>query len=699
MSRPEVTAAAAAAPRTTRRTDVEGLRGVAIMLVVAFHIWFGTVSGGVDAFLFISGFFLIPSLIRSQTSTDPVNNPLPRLWKILKRLWIPMALTVAVTVAATWYVYPSSRRAETLIDALWSDLFLENWALGLRDLTYADATSLPSPFQQLWSLAVQAQVFALLIVGVVLLGRVLRRQVRRGALPHSAINRILIAVIAVATAASFGWATYGVGAGQTLNYYSTVSRFWEIALGGLAGLVVAGLTVPERWRQVAGVLGLSMLLATGFVVDGAETFPGPAALLPIGGTLLVFLAGSGGSSVLTRALSTAPTVRLGALAYPLYLWHWPLLIMYLVYRNYHGTPVRNVGLFDGLAIIAASLLLAAGTDWLLKEDSPVRTLRVRTPAVIAGTLAAMTVAVQAWAAPVPVANADSIDWTQHPGAAALQGREVPDGVDFVPRAEASRTDLPQTGDDGCVNNGADHSDLLICDYGAPRAPGRKVLMLVGGSHAEHYLPALHEIGKTNDFTVETVIMVGCALATGPTAAESTEREHCRAWQDKALEHVVGARPDAVFTTSTRPLEKAGKGDYTPQWYVDVFARLSSEGIPALGVRDLPWLLDEDAEHRQPFDCLSVREDPEFCGVPRERALAAEDPAITALGGMPGVSLLDFSDLQCDAEVCSAVVGNVMVYRDSHHYTKTFVLTMVPYIENALAEALGWFESAGGTSEP
>ncbi|GAA4741034.1 acyltransferase family protein [Gordonia alkaliphila] len=139
--------AAAVRPKAGRRLDVEGLRGVAIMLVVVFHIWMGTVSGGVDAFLFISGFFLIPSLLRSQTGSDPVGNPLPRLWRVLKRLWIPMALVVAVTVAAVWWVYPFTRRAETLVDALWSDLFVENWALGLAGNSYVDATSLPSPFQ------------------------------------------------------------------------------------------------------------------------------------------------------------------------------------------------------------------------------------------------------------------------------------------------------------------------------------------------------------------------------------------------------------------------------------------------------------------------------------------------------------------------------------------------------------------------
>lgn len=672
-----------------RRSDIEGLRGVAILLVVIFHIWMGTVSGGVDAFLLISGFFLIPSLLRAQTGADPVNNPLPRLWRVLKRLWIPMAATVAVTVLATWYVYPSSRRAETLIDALWSDLFVENWALGLAGHTYADATSLPSPFQHLWSLAVQAQIFVVLIGGLTLAGLALRHAAARGRLASTAIRPILVTALVAGTLASFGWATFGA-ADQSLNYYNTASRFWEIALGGLLGLVVAKLRFAGWFRQLAGLAGLAMLIATGLVLDGAASFPGPAALLPLGGTVLVFLAGTGGGSLVTRGLSAPPMVYLGRIAYPLYLWHWPLLVLFLVYRNYHGTPVREVSLADGLAIVAVSLLLAASTEFLLKPDSPIRALRLRTPVVLTGTVAALIVAIQGWMVPVQVASADSIDWSLHPGAAASMGEPAPRGVDFVPKVEASRADLPQTAEDGCVNDGLENSDLVICDYGAPREPGRKVLSLIGGSHAEHYLPALDAIGLEHDFTVETVVMAGCSMGSGPAAEEAATSEICREWQRNAMDHLLATRPDAVFTNSTRPAPEFGTGDRVPTRYLDVFVRLADAGIPVVGVRDLPWLMTPDGETREPFDCMAVRDDPVACGVQRSLSLSPEDPAVAALGGLPGVSLLDFSDLHCGPENCPAVVGNILVYRDAHHFSKTFVMTMRPFIEHDLGEALGWF---------
>ncbi len=678
------------APSSGRRLDVEGLRGVAILLVVVFHIWFGRVSGGVDAFLFISGFFLIPSLLRAQTGAAPVDNPLPRLARVLKRLWIPMAATVAVTVLATWFVYPSSRRSETLIEALWSDLFVENWALGLRGHSYADATSLPSPFQHLWSLSVQAQVFVVLIAGLTLAGAGLRRLARRGMLAPARMRQVLVGALVAATIGSLAWATVGGAADQTLNYYSTAARFWEIALGGLVGLALTGVTVGRWVRQLAGLAGLTLLVSTGLLVDGAQSFPGPAALLPLGGTVLVFLAGTGGASVVSAALSRRPVVYLGGLAYQLYLWHWPLLMLFLVYRNYHGSPVRQVSLVDGLAIIAGSLLLAAVADFLLKPDSPIRSLKVRTPAVLAGTVAALVVALHTWLVPVQTASADAIDWSEYPGAAASAGQPVPDGIDFLPRVEAARADLPQTAEDKCYNDGRRSSDLVICDYGAPRSPGRKVLALVGGSHAEHYLPALDDIGRAHGFTVETVLMAGCQLAAGAHAGESSKSELCRQWQDKALMHVLDTRPDAVFTNSTRPAREFGAGDRTPDWYIDVFRTLSDAGLPVVGVRDLPWLMTADGEPRQPFDCMAVRHDPDGCGVARHLVLKPEDPAVAAVGALPGVALLDFSDLHCGPEHCPAVVGNVLVYRDAHHFSKTFMLSMTPFVESALGTALGWY---------
>ncbi|WP_440713482.1 acyltransferase family protein [Gordonia sp. FQ] len=674
-----------------RRRDVEGLRGVAIMLVVVFHIWVGTVSGGVDAFLFISGFFLIPSLIRGQTGADPVNNPLPRLWRVLKRLWIPMALTVAVTVLATWYIYPSSRRTETLGGALWSDLFVENWALGLSGHTYADATSLPSPFQHLWSLAVQAQIFVILIGGITLLGLGLRTLARRTRLlAPERVRPVLIGIVAVLTIASFGYATFIGSADQSVNYYNTFSRFWEIALGGLVGLAAARLVVPARLRWPAGLAGITMLAVTGLLVDGATSFPGPAAMLPVGGTVLVFLAGTGAGSPVTRALSTRPMVYLGSIAYHLYLWHWPLLMMFLVYRDFHGTPVKHVSLLQGLTVIAVSLLLAVASDWLLKPDSPVRRLRVRVPLVLAGTVAALVVAIQAATSTTPAPVAQDIDWSLHPGAAASMGAATPPGVAFIPKVEASRADQAQTGKDGCANDGYTKSDLVICDYGAPREPGRPVLALVGGSHADHYLPALDLIGKEHDFTVETVLIVNCSLAAGPHADESTDRPLCRDWQKKAMAHVLETRPDAVFTTSTRPAANNAKGDETPQWYIDAFRTFSDAHIPVVGVRDLPWLKGPDGTFREPFDCMAVKKDPVACGVKRADALLPVDPAQAAVGGLPGVTLLDFNDLNCGPVDCPVVIGNVLVYRDAHHFTKTFMLTMTPFIERELGPALGWW---------
>ncbi|MFM9376293.1 acyltransferase family protein [Gordonia sp. VNK21] len=691
-------ASLSAAPATRsaqRRPDVEGLRGVAVLLVVVFHIWVGTVSGGVDAFLFISGFFLIPSLIRAQISLRPVDNPLPRLWRVLTRLWIPMAAVVAATVAATWYVYPSSRHAEILIDALWSDLWAVNWTLGLHGHTYADATSLPSPFQHLWSLAVQAQVFAVLIVGITLAGVGLRALGRRWTrLGPEPIRRTLIAAVLAGGLVSFGYATLVGPADQTLNYYSTFSRFWEIALGGLLGFALAGRTVPAVLRQPAGAAGLTMLVITGLVVDGATQFPGPAALLPLGGTILVFIAGTGGSSAVSAVLSTAPVVYLGTIAYHLYLWHWPVLMTYLVYRTFHATPIDGVGPADGLAIIAVSLVLAVISHRLLAPEAPRRTRRIRTPAILAGTIAALVVAVQAWAAPVPLTAADQVDWTQHPGAASLgSGTVEPAGIPFIPRVEASRADLPQTGLQGCFNDGLTNADLISCDYGAPREPGRRVLMLIGGSHAEHYLPALDAIGVRQDLTVEAVIMAGCQMAAGPSAAQSSESDHCRRWQAAAMDHVLTTRPDAVVTNSTRPVGVYGAGDTTPPWYAEAFRAFSEAGIPAVGIRDLPWLMDAQWKTRQPFDCMAVRADPIACGVPRSVGLAATDPAVPVLGGLPGVSLLDFTDLHCTRTDCPVVVGNVLVYRDAHHFTKTFMLSMTPYIEDGLLRALDWFPPA------
>ena len=151
---------------------------------------------------------------------------------------------------------------------------------------------------------------------------------------------------------SFAYAMVATRLDQAAAYYSTFARAWELLAGAVLALVIDRIRLPRRQRALLAAIGIVGVLSCGLVLDGAAVFPGPATLWPVGATLLLIVAGSGGDEpVVTRLVGAAPLVWLGGIAYALYLWHWPVLIFTLAARK---SPA--VGVATGCAVIAASIV-------------------------------------------------------------------------------------------------------------------------------------------------------------------------------------------------------------------------------------------------------------------------------------------------------------------------------------------------------
>ena len=701
-------------PPAARRREIEGLRGFAVALVIVFHVWIGRVSGGVDAFLFISGYFLIPSLITSYSRNENLL-PWQRLRKVLWRLWVPMLVLIVVTlgVAVAW-VYPLTRQDALLGDAIASAGWWINWHLGLSGNEYAAATATVSPFQHLWSMAVQAQVFAALIVGLWVMGVFSRRLLVLTR--ERDVAAVLITTVSVTAVVSFAWAmVHTGGAEQTLNYYSTVSRFWEIAIGGVVGILAS------RWKSrfrglyasLAAFLALAVLSCSGFLVNGVQTYPGVLALIPIGATALLILAMAGitdhsnvswTANPVYRALSTPLMVGVGARAYVLYLVHWPVLVSVLAYRSFHKVTATtaHAGFLEGILIIAISIILAEVLYRLIAEpvnhqvlrfprlalrldDAAIRRSYLSVIVVVTLSIGVVTAYQAGREEGSSVWNKHSVDTTgtsaqDYPGARAFgEGLTVAERTP-VPSFSTALGDVARSQHEGCFSGTTDPI-FRHCVYGDPSSA--KMIALVGGSHSDQYLPAFDALGKKYHIRVETVFKADCPLAWGNDATV-TKWATCPPWRDQLFAWITTAKPSLVITTSTRPVDGYGRGDYVPDSYRAAFERLSGQGINVLAIRDNPWIRNEDGSPREPVDCLALGKDARTCGTTRA-ALSATDPA-DSLRGIRGVSLADNTRLLCDESRCPAVIGNVTVYRDSHHFTATFVLSMQEYLEEELIRA-------------
>ena len=687
-----------------RRDDLDGLRGVAIALVAVFHIWFGRVSGGVDVFLVLSGYFFGGMVLNRALSPGASLSPLPMLRRLARRLLPALIVVLGGAAVLTVTLQPETRWESFADQSLASLGYYQNWYLADAAADYTRAGEAVSPLQHLWSMSVQGQFYLAMLAATLGLTFVLRRFVGR----H--LKAVLGVVFAALAIASFWYATVAHGQNQESAYYDSFARAWELLAGVLAALVFSRLVMPMWLRTVAAVAGVAAILACGALIDGAQEFPGPWALVPVGATLLVIAAGAGqpaAESPMLRALGSRPLVVLGAMAYSLYLWHWPLLIFWLVYSD-----TSRAGFVDGAIILAISGVLAYLTMRFVEEplrfrrgtatatpqpSIPWRT-RWRRPTIALGTTVAMLgVALAAtaftWREHVTVQRSHgkelvSLSTTGYPGARALTEHARVPKLPMRPTVLEAKNDLPESTNDGCISD-FDNAGVINCTYGDLSAT--RTIALAGGSHAEHWITALDALAKMHHFKIVTYLKMGCPLTTEErplVMGDNRPYPNCHQWNERVMAKLISDRPSFVFTTSTRPWN-IKPGDVMPATYIGIWQTLSANNIPILAMRDTPWLV-RDGEPFFPTDCLAKGGDAESCGIKRSEVLSERNQTLDFLKQFPQMRVLDLSDAVCRPDICRAVEGNVLIYHDSHHISATYMRTLIPELGRQLGAATGWW---------
>ncbi|OLP01986.1 acyltransferase [Mycolicibacterium porcinum] len=675
------------AVRQRVRDDLIGLSGVAAVMVVVCHLWFGRAPGGLDVLLVLSGFFVGGRVLRDIGTASP-SALAAEFGRVVRWLVPPLVLVVAVSAVLTVLVQPETRW-EAFADQTLAGLgFYQNWELlGSAD-DYVQAGEAVTPLHHLWAVSVLGQfVLAFFLFA----GAVLAVTVRRG---RDARRTSLVVGSGVAASASLYYAITTQSDNPMLAYYSTAARAWEPLVGVLAAALVAGPARGTRWpgwlRAGAAVIGLVAILVCGLLTGRAAQSPGIWTLIPVAATVLVIVSAARGTSPRTNEfLRSAPLVAIGAAAYPLYLWHWPLLIFWLATINDDA-----VGLADGIAVMLAVGALAMLTArWAQLPWRRGPGLRVASGAVVVLVAVVLAATSLMWQEHVARARASGAELgmlsiRDYPGAQALIENRPVAKLPMRPSALEADDNIPPSSVDHCVT-GFTGAEVISCVYGDPK--GAHTIALAGGSHSEHWLTALHQLGRQHGFKVTTYLKFGCPLTTKrlPIIAGSFEPyPSCRTWSDNALAQIIADRPDYVFFTSTRPILNS-PGDYVPDYYLGIWDELSANGIPMLGMRDTPWMI-RDGWFFSPVDCLSRGGDAESCGLPRDEALAERNPTLDYLADYPLMKVLDLTDAVCRPTICRAVEGNVLVYHDAHHLSAAYVRTLTTELARQMSDALGWW---------
>ncbi|MFT4282236.1 acyltransferase family protein [Microbacterium sp.] len=680
-----------AEPTRARRpgyiAEIEGVRGLALTLVVLFHLFGqGRVSGGVDVFLLISGFLLTRSMLK-RTERPGERFLTAHFGRVLLRL-VPAALVVLIfTAVMTLLIAPTTRWVQTGRELIASALYYENWELIGSQLSYGAAGPSTSPLQHFWSLSVQGQFFLIwpfLVLALAVLAR------RLGGRPATWVW----IVTAVATIASFAYAIALTGLDQPVAYFNSFTRFWEIGVGCLLAFVAGRLTLPPVARIVLGWTGLALIVTSGFFIDGAHLFPGVWTLWPIIGVSLVILSSGEPTRVgPDRMLEWAPLRFFARISYPLYLWHWPILIAYLEYRDQ-----SRVGLLGAVVVLTISIALAWATQRFIAEPAlrlrvswrPRATLLAPTAALLSVVLvvgAGVFTLERAREAELATAAAPSSD---HPGARALTEDPPPTwdtDTPFRPSVDAAFDDLPDLYERGCVQKWRSEpgmDEVLTCEDDSVKSP-RRTIVMSGGSHVLHWYPALKAVAEARGWSLVVVDKDGCRLTTRAGGKDGLS-ESCHSWNDKAIPYLIDLHPDAVFTVATKTPEVEGDVEISYPGQVDAWARLAEGGVPVIAIRDTPRFLGDVPE------CVEENAgDPASCGRDRGDVFLPTSPVRDEPGLSDEVTLLDLSDAFCTQTRCDPIVGNVLAYRDQDHMTATYSATLATALDAALREAAPWLD--------
>jgi peptidoglycan/LPS O-acetylase OafA/YrhL len=349
------------APEDRRfRPDIQGLRAVAVLLVVLFHAVGRPFSGGyvgVDVFFVISGFVITGVLLRERASSGRTS-VLAFYGRRCRRIIPAATLVILVTIAASYLVLGFLAGDSTARDGRWAAVFLVNFHFASMATNYLAAQQPPSPLQNFWSLSVEEQFYVVYPTLFLALAAVRTRISFR---LRTAIGLIIIIIV------SFALSISQTQTNEAVAYFSPFTRAWELALGALIAVSTNRLLrLRPHVAAAMGWLGLGAILLSAIVFNAQTPYPGSLVAVPVVGAGFVIAGGVVAPNFgVERMLALAPFQWLGKLSYSLYLWHWPILIIAAEKQERTNLPVRQ-----GLLLLALALGASVVSYALVENSKP-----------------------------------------------------------------------------------------------------------------------------------------------------------------------------------------------------------------------------------------------------------------------------------------------------------------------------------------
>ena len=620
------------------RPDVEGLRAVAILVVVLYHAGVRQLSGGyigVDVFFVISGYVITGVLLRERAAAGATS--LLGFYARRCRRIVPAATLVLVcTMVAAHLVLGKATAAQTADDAKWAALFLANFHFASVGTNYLAAGLPPSPVQNFWTLSVEEQFY---LVFPTLFFLVARLRLRLG------LRTRMLAVLGAICVCSLTWSIYQTSTNPNYAYFSPFTWAWELALGAMVALAASKFTkLPAAIAATVTWTGLAAIVIASLVFTASTPYPGLLVAIPVVGAAMVIAGGAAAPKLgAERLLGLRPFRQLGRLSYSLYLWHWPILILAA-----ESQGRTSLSLSSNLALLLVALVASIVTYMLV--ENPIRHsvwLRRRRVAsvgmgvaLIAATLFVATVESRGPAptslSTAPVSSTADFATVEQLVRQAPAIRSVP--AHLQPPLQSGNIGYPDT--PACWPIAYAQTEMKPCLFGDPH--GSRSMVLYGDSHSGMWFQTLDDIATAAHWRLWYLGKAACPaellpmVNPGGFGSAGGEFQQCDHWHTFAIAQINRLRPDLVIVTQEfHPGPGGGTGYSSNQWrvgLVDFFSSITVPNVQFAVIGNIPQLLSD------PSQCLDAHpHDVPACSTPRARAMnpygRAEAEAVNSVGGL------------------------------------------------------------------
>lgn len=615
---------------TAKISQIQGLRALAALLVTLFHAkWISGGFIGVDIFYVISGFLITGLLLREIERTGTIDFK-EFYARRFKRLLPTSFFVLAITALLSWLLIPGTMRSSLGRDIIAASLYVSNYLFAWWQADYQNLDATPSPVIHYWSLAVEEQFYLVWPVLILLFFTFAVRIKKKIALTY---------LVGAITLASFLFSIYQTETSPIWAFYSLPTRAWELGLGALLVLVP-----PLKTKKYIGLIGFLLIILSSFVFNETTAFPGKNAIVPVLGTVLLIATINTWPPFLNDVANSRLFQWLGEISYPLYLWHWPLLVLPSTYL------ARPLAVYERLIAILMTIVFADLTHRFI--ENPYRTKKV-IPSVVFKRAGAVTAISVFLGITIILTSSDKIDVSGINGAVSL----------------AQIKARPLIYDDGCHANYSQTKSNL-CEYGDINSS--KTIVLYGDSHAAQWFPALVEIASRSGYKLISLTKSACpAVDTVRLDQGGFKMSRCAEWRKNSIVRIQKIRPDILIMSSFQYFAQPPHISDRNKWWNDGQRKLLTE------VKNtsphLIYLTDTPHPLRDIPACLANYSISECNTSTRSENLS-----------IPGFQVINPNPWLCSRS-CPAVKDGVVAYRDASHISVDIAIALIPRLTQALRE--------------